>query len=353
MFQEIIQQVETRADQVKLSEVSDLNSFNDDIKTSLEAFYSDKKNTNKRLCGTLINSVLTQNKVTFLFSRRIFDELLAKDPQIKRNTIDSKTFKDFMTFVRTNKILTLLKEGEGVNSASVFEIRAQSVVDLVIKKVGTEFLLAQKDNCLKIHKKSSELEERPTKHPTETSHDIMINDSNEYTEQTASVISSGILVNPEHQELLNKALAVPAERLNGFQSSFLQDKQSKLKQYGSFTAKQLSILTEITVIPEKKESSAKERKSEQLSPALLKSILNDSTSMTEVILKLKHTKFNPNSGIRLCDDIVMWNRTNLKFNEMKDWKALTEFLSINPEDLKEKVDNFQFRIKRLNEQKQG
>lgn len=212
LFQDMFQSAVTRTDQIILSEVSKLQDFEDPaLVEALKSMYENEI-LNLRLMAVVINSTVTQSKITFLFSKRILENLLKKCKSIKRSTISGQEYKAFMTWSRNNKWLTLLASGKGIGSASVVEMTYSPVIQIILKKVTQDFITAQRDNCLKLHTTSQE-----TSH--QTSHDIMIN--NNTIKQDVSIIQNkepnkGSLVanSPATTSNPEKNKKVPPRKLN-------------------------------------------------------------------------------------------------------------------------------------------
>lgn len=225
-FSDVMTAVITRPDQVMLAEVSDLDKFEDkEFSEGLAKLY--KGNTNLKLLAVLFNAVVTQNKITFLFSKRIFENLIAQDNNLDRKTINSETFKQFMTFVRNNKILDVVVKGTSIGEASVFEAIHPYWTEVVIKKVSREFLAAQKQICIKIHKSSHPTSQGrshqivPSDSPISRSHEVTVviscNKAAKEAELAAEVINkqneTSLLVQSLQtgEELLTKAVGIQAE----------------------------------------------------------------------------------------------------------------------------------------------
>jgi len=152
---EIFKTMVTKPEHAKLSEVSRLDQLPEEIKASISNGYA-SNHLDKRLLAVVINACITQDKLTFLFSRNILMDLLAKDKSIKRKILSGDEYKDFINTAKANKYLNLLKPGQGMKSASVFELTVEQVCNFVRIRKSNEYFDLQKNRVLEIHRNSDE-----------------------------------------------------------------------------------------------------------------------------------------------------------------------------------------------------
>lgn len=176
----IIEAAVVRPDQIKLSEVSELNQIKDsEIRQELSTMYKSEL-LNLKLTASVINACITQQKVTFLFSKRILSDLVAKDSNYDRSSLSGDDYKKFVTFVKNNKILSILQMGKKIGEASVFEILVEEVIQNIRISVSQDYINAQRDACLRIHKSGlNKTSQSPSQVTSQvTSHEY--NENNEY-----------------------------------------------------------------------------------------------------------------------------------------------------------------------------
>lgn len=147
-FNRISDLVVTSPNQVRLDKTSALTDFPDDIAADLQKCYKSTHAT-IRLCASIFNALLTQRRTTFLFSRRVFEELLRRDPNQERKTLNGQFYKTFIAELLQNKVFIKhrdsSKPGEtGDRKGAIFEIIDREIVKKVAELVGIEYLEEQR-----------------------------------------------------------------------------------------------------------------------------------------------------------------------------------------------------------------
>lgn len=152
---EIFSTMVTKPEHAKLSEVERVDKLPIEVREAVKKGYN-ATSLNERLLAVVLNACITQDKLTFLFSRNILMELLEKDRSVKRKTLNGSEYQDFVNTAKANGHLTLIKEGKGIKSASVFELTVDSICQFVRVRKSNEYFDLQKKRVLEIHKSSDE-----------------------------------------------------------------------------------------------------------------------------------------------------------------------------------------------------
>ncbi len=159
-----------RPEQAKLTETSAIKDLEpSDIRDVIETLYADKM-LNKRLLATLLNSIFTQHRAVFLFSRRIFEDILRGDSNSKRKTINSEEFANFMINIKNSFVEQLtLSEDKEEHKANVYELFHKELLAHLREHVTTKIIKAQRDQCLGIfnsYDKTSQPSPQKTSQPS-------------------------------------------------------------------------------------------------------------------------------------------------------------------------------------------
>ena len=107
----------TRPEQIKLTQISKTKDLAKDVAEAVKALYK-HHDINMRLFGTILNSMATQQRVVFLLSKRLVGDLLKKDKNVRRSTIDSRTYKELVTVLMRGGVLTRVHTGEGMEASA-------------------------------------------------------------------------------------------------------------------------------------------------------------------------------------------------------------------------------------------
>lgn len=68
--------------------------------------------------AAIINGIYTENLTAFLMSQNLLQELVKNDPNIARNTVDSKSYREFMAFMLNKGYVRLLSQPERIAKGS-------------------------------------------------------------------------------------------------------------------------------------------------------------------------------------------------------------------------------------------
>lgn len=108
-----------------LSEVKKISGGNNKLEKALKSLYRSKDNKN-RLTATLFNYVYSSQQTVFLLSYRIFKNMLKKDPNNKRKTLNGKEYSRLIRYLITSKSVEILlkssKNRGKYNYASLFKM---------------------------------------------------------------------------------------------------------------------------------------------------------------------------------------------------------------------------------------
>lgn len=181
-FDELLNKIITRPDQIKLSTIEPLSTINDEnFKQHMSIFLT--KDSKVQFMAVMLISAYQSNKLTFLFSYRIFLDLVKQASEIgliKRKTLSGTDFKSFIIMLRQLNYVEVLVRGNKAYEASIVKIIDPDFKDLLVKKSGLEFLNAQEKRCVELHASvAKKVTSHPPSHPplrVETSHEVMSNE---------------------------------------------------------------------------------------------------------------------------------------------------------------------------------
>jgi hypothetical protein len=166
-FKDVLQQMVMRPDQIKLSTINKLDTIEDvEFRTDMANFLVESAKA--QLMGILCISAYQSNKKTFLFSRRILEDLVVQAHDlgmVERKTVNSEEYKAVMNCLYSINFIEKVVQGEGYN-ASLFEIIDPDFSKTLVKKAGSEFLKEQKNRCIELHRQTKPPTVPPIKHPT-------------------------------------------------------------------------------------------------------------------------------------------------------------------------------------------
>ena len=145
-FTELLKKLTTPTT-AKLSHTTELQLFTDpQLKEFLKILYNNN-NTTSKLIGTLVNGIMTHQMRTFMFSKRIMDNLLNSDPNIETNTCKSVNYKDFMHKCLSDKFLVTLRN-HGGGKAGIYRLEDEALSDLLYRLHGKEYFKTQEEVVL-------------------------------------------------------------------------------------------------------------------------------------------------------------------------------------------------------------
>lgn len=99
-----------------------------------------------RWLATTINSIFTDKKGTFTFSRPILEQILVNDPKMKRKTVNSGEMTFFYDH-RLSRLFERLREWSG-SSPGVWTLTDPLLLALLQESVGKEFLEIQRQKVI-------------------------------------------------------------------------------------------------------------------------------------------------------------------------------------------------------------
>ncbi len=151
--------IKERPDQVKLTETTFLADFEpSEIKDTLSALYKEKS-LFLRLLATVLNSIFTQRRAVFLFSRPILQELLKRDENVmKRKTLNGTEFKELMINLDKKFFRRLACGKKDEQQASVHKLVHAELLSLLQSLVSDDTIKSQEEQCLQVfnsYKKTS------------------------------------------------------------------------------------------------------------------------------------------------------------------------------------------------------
>ena len=138
-----------RPEKVRLMSTQRLKDIDDaEVAEFLDALYK-SGNVLKRMLATIFNSVFSESKATFMFSRSIYADLLASDKNVKRNTVNSEEYRALWGFMVGNGYFSALKLSQkGVRAAAVLELTNEALLKEFDSRVAKSFRELQKTKCL-------------------------------------------------------------------------------------------------------------------------------------------------------------------------------------------------------------
>jgi hypothetical protein len=178
-FQDLIEKLATTEPTEsfsKLTETTMIDSLVDeDIKKLLKPLY-DSTVITRNITACVLNSVFTEHKATFLFSRKILADLLKQDQNLKRNTVNSQSFRNLYDWWEDTKLLAVIKDGEHDRKASVVELTHHELIAAFITMTGKAFMELQRSRCIAVYDKGAHPMPSPKKKSQEKS-PVSVSDS--------------------------------------------------------------------------------------------------------------------------------------------------------------------------------
>lgn len=85
---------------------SNLKIFKPEITTNLEQMYN-SDNLNLKILATVLNSIITNNRIIFSLTKGLLAKLLKQDVLININTINGSMYRSFISFLQDQKVCNL------------------------------------------------------------------------------------------------------------------------------------------------------------------------------------------------------------------------------------------------------
>ncbi|MBX9771926.1 MAG: hypothetical protein K2X29_11170, partial [Candidatus Obscuribacterales bacterium] len=132
-----------------------------------------QKALNWKLLTSLLNACISQRRYVFMCSRRKFNELLAADKNIKRNSVNGDEFKKFSAFMLISKFIQVVRKpnsDNGNQQAGVYQLVDETFRELVSQVVmegNAQAVIkdiedAQMKQCVDIYENTSEITRQTT-----------------------------------------------------------------------------------------------------------------------------------------------------------------------------------------------
>jgi len=103
----------------RLQITSPLDQLPSDLRQLLSLCYQAKTNKPRNsYFAAILNGIYTENLSSFLMSQNLLQELIKNDPNIERNTVDSKSYREFMAFMLNKGYVRLLSKPERIAKGS-------------------------------------------------------------------------------------------------------------------------------------------------------------------------------------------------------------------------------------------
>jgi hypothetical protein len=140
-----------RPQQAKLTQMTALRNIQPpEAQEAIRALYADL-DLNMKFFGRMLNSIFTQKRGTFLFSRPLLEKLMMNDKnRSTRKSVSGEEYDNLMINLG-NVFLKRLAHGQkGEHRASIYKLIHPGLVAILKKLVSEETLLAQEEQCLEI-----------------------------------------------------------------------------------------------------------------------------------------------------------------------------------------------------------
>lgn len=133
----------------KLTEINDLDSFDENIALLLKSFYDDSDTIIVRM-ATVLNSIYTQQNNVFLISVRLNNDLTKLDKNNPFESCNSDTHREIMNRFLTTGIFKVLKKSvrrsPGVKGkAGLYELAHPKFYGPLVQLMGQDMCKAKKD----------------------------------------------------------------------------------------------------------------------------------------------------------------------------------------------------------------
>lgn len=162
LLKSIREHLKQRPDQAKLSQTSLVKDLEpSEMKIVIEGLYADKELNNK-LFASVLNSIFTQHRGVFLFSRHIMEELIKNDKNLKRKTINGSEYANFM--INTcGRFIEQITEASEEKKATVYKLSDKAILEHLLTLISKKILKEQEEQCLTIFNSYDETSKKTSK----------------------------------------------------------------------------------------------------------------------------------------------------------------------------------------------
>lgn len=137
----------------KLTTTTMIQSWADaDTKILIEGLYASAVPAHK-MTASVLNAVFTERKATFLFSKRILEDLIKQDKNIDRSSVNSESFKKICDWWSQTGLFYIAMDGGDDRKASVLELAKDELLTKFDSMVGKDFRSLQRERCLEVFHK--------------------------------------------------------------------------------------------------------------------------------------------------------------------------------------------------------
>ena len=138
-----------RPDQAKLSETSLIEDLEpSEMRDVISDLYKEKQ-LNMRLLACVLNSVFTQHRGVFLFSKRILEDLVKNDKNLKRKAFNGDEYANFMVNTEGTYIERITDACEE-RRATVYRLSHKGILQILLGVISMKILKSQEEQCLNI-----------------------------------------------------------------------------------------------------------------------------------------------------------------------------------------------------------
>jgi hypothetical protein len=158
-FAEFMEKHLSKPSVAKLTEVSLLSDFPEDVQNMLAPFYTSTDTAHKRM-ASLFNSIFTQQNNVFLMTNEVLNDLVRNDPNHDLKSCDTDACDDLKRrTISEGNIFTVLrkpvKRAPGVKGrGGMYEVTNPLFHNLLISLMGRDVARAKKEKFLEWYDKS-------------------------------------------------------------------------------------------------------------------------------------------------------------------------------------------------------
>ncbi len=173
-----------RPDQAKLSETSLVEDLEpSEMREVITALYQEKQ-LNMRLLACVLNSMFTQHRGVFLFSKRILEDLVKNDKNMKRKSFNGDEYANFMLNTEGTYIERITEASEE-KRATVYKLSHKGILQNLLGVISKKILEAQEQQCLDIFNSYGKTSQKTSQ---ETSRDLNRSDKTSYASKQESEV---------------------------------------------------------------------------------------------------------------------------------------------------------------------
>lgn len=152
---DILASIDASPEMIKLNKTKHRDYFQDERSDILNYFYDQKHRIMMpKILGSIYNSIFTQNRLVFLFSKQILIDLIKNDPNVKRKSIRGDEYKRIFLELKSSgqfKVVDGCEMRKGKNLASVLECCNPAIIRIVAARLCEDVVSVQRQQAIELY----------------------------------------------------------------------------------------------------------------------------------------------------------------------------------------------------------